>query len=217
MCLALKPQICNFKVVLSNPVEGTVTVDASTITGGTATGGTAIEMLDFVTTLTPGITFASNVQEMLFDVVINDDFVTELDETVFAQIDTLVLSDAGLDVEIGTAGTDIDTATGTIIDDDDATITVVPQIPDGVNEGSTPGGMTDFVFDVTISHVVDAPVSFDFSTQDGTATAADNDYLQIIDQNITFLALNNTPQTLTVSIQHDSHVELDEPLRINHV
>ncbi|MBI83483.1 MAG: hypothetical protein CMJ81_09825 [Planctomycetaceae bacterium] len=74
-----------------------------------------------------------------------------------------------------------------------------------VNEGDT--GTTDFTFIVDMSEIVDAPVSVDFTTSDGTATSG-SDFLAA-SNTITFQP-GDTQETVTVTVNTDSTVELDE-------
>lgn len=143
-----------------------------------------------------------------FTVTITPDEKVELDELFNVFIDNLNAN--GLDSRI-TLGAD---ATGIIRNNDSAIITVDPVISGGVNEGSGTG-TTDITFNVNISKAIDTNVSFFLSTQDNTATVADNDYLPVLNQLYTFLGSPNSDvvpgqQTFTVQIAQDKKVELDE-------
>jgi hypothetical protein len=97
-------------------------------------------------------------------------------------------------------------ATGTIIDDD---VTVqVPAVRVGdvaIREGNT--GSSTLVFSVTLSSAANTPVSLNFATQNGSATAG-VDY-QPISGTLTF-APGETEKSVSVTIIGDILVESDE-------
>jgi hypothetical protein len=67
---------------------------------------------------------------------------------------------------------------------------------------STTGQPTAFVFSVSLSRASKQQVSVNYSTADGTATAADNDYVPMSGM-LTF-APGQTTQTITVLVNGDS-------------
>ena len=143
-----------------------------------------------------------------FTVTITPDEKVELDELFNVFIDNLNAN--GLDSRI-TLGAD---ATGIIRNNDSAIISVEPVVSAGVAEGSGTG-TTDITFNVNISKAIDTNVSFFLSTQDNTATVADNDYIAVLNQLYTFLGSPDSDvvpgqQTFTVQIAQDKKVELDE-------
>lgn len=69
-----------------------------------------------------------------------------------------------------------------------------------------------FAFLVTLSHPSNQVLVLDYATQDGTATLADNDYHQA-SGTVTF-QLGQTQQAITVLVNGDETVELDETLRL---
>ena len=75
-----------------------------------------------------------------------------------------------------------------------------------VTEGDS--GLTEAVFTVTLSKAVDEPVTVDYTTRDGTATVADNDYVAV-SGSLTF-ASGETSKTVTVTVYGDTQKELDE-------
>ncbi len=94
-----------------------------------------------------------------------------------------------------------DQGQGAIRNDDSAQLTVAD-----VAQSESDGGMT---FTATLSNPVDAAVSVDASTQDGTALTTDNDYAAVSGQTLEFAA-EETVQMFTVTINDDAKVEADE-------
>jgi hypothetical protein len=76
-----------------------------------------------------------------------------------------------------------------------------------VTEGNA--GNTPTFFVITLSPASGGTVTVQADTADGTATVADNDYLPITAQTVTF-GPGETSKTLTVSVVGDLNVELDE-------
>ena len=99
------------------------------------------------------------------------------------------------------------TGTGTITNDDSATITInAPSIVEG--------GI--LAYSVTISNPVDVAVTADRATADGLvnpATVADSDYTAIANSNVTLFAAGSTTAfAIPVQTTADNKVELDEQL-----
>ena len=78
--------------------------------------------------------------------------------------------------------------------------------PAATNEGNS--GTTPFVFTVSLSNAASQQVTVAYSTVDGTATAADNDYTPT-SGTLTF-AVNDLQKTVTVLVKGDLKVESDE-------
>src|SRR5207249_1050157 len=62
---------------------------------------------------------------------------------------------------------------------------------------------------VTLTNEVDADVSVNVSTVNGTAKTSDGDYTAVVNHTVTFLA-GETSKTFTVTPTADTKVELDE-------
>ncbi|QDU48389.1 Calx-beta domain protein [Gimesia panareensis] len=208
-----------FNIYLSNAVAEDVSFDLTTKDGTpplpAGSGIATDESLDddykyktqhYTFTGTPDTDTVPGTQG--FTVTITSDTKVELDELFNVFIENL--SANGLDSRI-TLGPD---ATGIIRNNDTAVISVDPVVAAGVDEG-TGASTTAITFNVSISNAVDTDVSFNLSTQDNTATVADNDYIPVLNQLYTFLGSPNSDavpgtQTFTVQIPQDSKVELDE-------
>jgi hypothetical protein len=76
------------------------------------------------------------------------------------------------------------------------------------NSGNTP---TSFL--ITLTPASGGPVTVRADTADGTATLADNDYVQVLNQTVTFNP-GETAHTVTVSVVGDTQVELNETFNL---
>ncbi|MBL7794274.1 MAG: hypothetical protein JNK77_18225, partial [Saprospiraceae bacterium] len=97
-------------------------------------------------------------------------------------------------------------ATGTITNDDAATVTLSGGLL-LLNEGNT--GTTPFMFTATLNNPVQGGFHLAYTTDDGTATTADNDYVNN-DGTLMFLGNANEPKNITVLVNGDFIVENDE-------
>src|SRR5207247_2490913 len=121
------------------------------------------------------------------------DTKVELDEDfTFSQSGVV---NAGRSVTTGTNGT------GTIVNDDTAQFNVES------NSGNEDDGAITFT--VTLTNEVDADVSVNVSTVDGTAKTSDSDYTAVVNHTVTFLA-GDTRKRRTSALTADTKVELDE-------
>jgi hypothetical protein len=189
----------NFSVTLSNPVDVNVTVLFSTA-AGTATAGS-----DYTTVTNQTVTFPAGTNTaQTVGVVIATDNIVEADETFTASIGTL--NPGGRNVSLGT-----DSRTGTINNDDDCTLNITPLGGVIQNEGNS--GTTNFVFSVTPTNPVQGGFSVAYTTSDGTATTADNDYVDN-DASLNFPDISTTPQNITVQVNGDNKVEADETFTV---
>lgn len=126
-----------------------------------------------------------------FDVQITPDAIVELDETLIAEI--MTVSKSNIDIS--------DNGTGTIINDDSATVTV-----EDVSGVEASGSL---MFTLTLDSAVQGGLDVSYSTSDGTATSADNDY----DASVGLLSFTGNlgeTETVTVPITDDNTVEPDE-------
>ncbi len=191
-----------FTVTMSNQVDRDVNFSFATA-DGTAT----IADLDYdqVNLGDQTLTFTANtgVLTQTFIVNVNDDSKVEMDEFFSVFLGSLVVTGAnGHDVVLGPLGANNEHATGTIVNDDQAILSI-----NNVSASEQTGQLT---FTVSLSAEVAGDISVLASTQDGTATTGNNDY----DSNsevLTFTA-GTTMQTFTVTVNDDQTVELDETL-----
>ncbi|MBD2550602.1 type I secretion C-terminal target domain-containing protein [Microcystis elabens FACHB-917] len=182
-----------FTVSLDNPVAGGASVSFATA-DGTATAG-----VDYVTT-SGTLNFAGIAGEtQTISVTVNGDSLVELNESLFVNLsnptnDALIADGQGV---------------GTIINDDAASLSIT-----GVSQSEGNSGTTDFVFDVTLDRSVDAPVSVDFATANGTATLADNDY-QAASGTLNFTGNASETRQISVTVVGDTTVEPNETFFLN--
>lgn len=165
-----------------------------TLADGTATAGTSPNFVDYDNT-TFNVVFAANAATAVIQIPIIDDDLVEADETINLSITAVA------NALVGTQ----DTATVTIIDNDQAVLTIANVSDDEANG--------PFTFTITMSNAVDREVSVDYSTSDGTATVADNDYTPVNlgdESAIVFTVGGSLTQTFTIDVTEDSKVELDE-------
>lgn len=159
---------------------------------GTAAGGDDFTAGPITVNFLPGEVTKSVPIELL-----GDDIV-ELDETL-----SLSFSD-------GIAGAVQPTATLTITNDDNATISI-----NDVSQVETDSGQTAFEFDVTLSGPVDADVTLQADSADDSATIGDYDALTA---NVSFVSTTSAGQqteTVTVLVNGDTNSEVDESFFVN--
>jgi hypothetical protein len=146
-----------FTVTLDEAVEGGSSVDYTT-TDGTATTADS----DYVAA-SGTLNFTGTAGEtQTVDVTVNGDTTLEADETF-----TVDLSNPTNSVTISDAQ-----GVGTLTNDDAASYSI-----DDVTAVETDSGTTTFTFTVTLDEAVAGGSSVDYTTNDGTATTADSDYV----------------------------------------
>ena len=181
--------IATFTVSLDISPSITVSVDAITA-DGTATAGS-----DYVALASTPITFNPGVISQTVDITINGDDIVELDEGFFVNLSNpsnATIADAQ--------------GAGTILNDDQATVTVADV---SVNEDDGTATLT-----LTLDVNVDGGFDVDVSTADNTATTADADYAAVNSATETFAGNAGETQTLSVTIGADTQVEADELIDI---
>jgi len=193
-----------FTISMTNPVDVDVHVSYFT-TDGTAL--VADNDYDQASLGDEVITFAvGDSLTKTFTIVVNDDLIVERDETFTVTLGGLVTGDGSLGDNRNVIINPVKgQATGTIDNDEQADLRI-----DSVTdyEGNGP-----FTFTVTLSHAVDRDVRVTYSTADGTAKLADNDYGQESDEFL-FAVGGPLTQTFTVDIFDESKVELDETFNV---
>ena len=166
-------------------------VTVSYTVGGTATsGGTDYTLADGTLTITAG-----NLNNVISIADIVDDLLVETNETVIVSIASP--SNASL-------GTNT-TYTYTILDDDNASVTIAD-----VSGNEDDGAIT---ITATLDNPVDGGFSVDVSTSDGTATAG-VDYFAVSSQTLTFAGTANETKAFTVTPKVDSNPESNETVNI---
>ncbi len=190
-----------FTVTLDSEVDTTVEVDYAT-TDDTAT--TADSDYTAVSSATP-LSFAGTAGEtQTIDVEVNGDTTVEINENFL--VDLSNIQAGGRDVSFADSQ-----GQGTIENDDGASLSIGDVV---VTEGNS--GTTQAIFTVTLSEEVVGGFSVDYATADGTATTADSDYTAIgSPPSLTFAGTAGETQTITVEVNGDTKVELDETFLVN--
>jgi aryl-phospho-beta-D-glucosidase BglC (GH1 family) len=182
----------SFAVTLSAASSTPVTVNYAT-SNGTATAGS-----DY-TAKSGSLTFAAGETSKIVQVAIAGDRVVEANEGF-----NLTLSGAsGASIGDGQA-------LGTILNDDAGA--VLPSISVGaasVAEGAS--GTTNLVFTVSLSAPVSGPVSVNYATANGTASAG-SDYTAT--SGTLSFAAGETSKSVTVAVRGDTVVEANETLNL---
>ncbi|QDV51351.1 Calx-beta domain protein [Gimesia fumaroli] len=180
-----------FTVTSDQAVQSGVSVDWSTADGTAAAGS------DY-TAGSGTLNFTGTAGEtQTITIMIADDGIVELDETLRINLGSLVASG-----DVTLAQTQ---ATATITDNDSASLSIADV---SVNENAGTATIT-----VTLDQAVQSGVSVDWSTVDGTA-AAGSDYTAG-SGTLNFTGTAGETQTITIMIADDNVVELDEALLVN--
>ncbi|MBX3415848.1 MAG: hypothetical protein KF708_24405 [Pirellulales bacterium] len=179
-----------FTVTLSEEVNGTVSVDFTTVSD------TALADVDFQT-LSGTLTFAPNQLTQTITIKIIGDLSDEFNENFFVNLSNPVGATIGDGQGVGT-----------IIDNDD--IPLISVAPVSQAEGNS--GITSFEFIVSLSEVSGKTVTVQFATSDQTATAG-SDYTALT-TTVTFQP-GEQSQTVVVQVLGDTVFELDETFLVS--
>ncbi|MFY0600066.1 MAG: gliding motility-associated C-terminal domain-containing protein [Cyclobacteriaceae bacterium] len=194
----------DFVLSMTAPVDRSVTVTANTV------AGTAVVGDDFSSLAGQTFTFPSgNNNNLTVSVSVEDDNIVEAIETFNVALSNIVIGSGDMrNVDFATNG---DSATGTINDDDSATITI-----DDVSANEGLSGTTDLTFTATLTGQVDESVIVTYSTVDVTTNSSD--YTGQTDATVTFSANEITgveTQDIVISINGDLLVENDETFEVS--
>ena len=143
----------------------------------------------------------TTAETQTIDVTINGDTKVELDETFEINLSNLQAS--GRNISIAD-----DTGIGTIENDDSAVISI-----NDITHDEGDSGTTSYEFTITMSDISDANVSLDWTSADNTALTADSDYTG--DSGSLLFTPGQTSKTVTILVNGDTKVELDETFFIN--
>lgn len=186
--------LMTFTATLDTAVQGGFTVNYATA-NGTATTGDA----DYVAAAGT-LTFTGNAGETrTFAVTLNGDTRVEANETFMVSLNTV--SNAGVNIT--------DTATGTLVNDDTARLTVADV---AVTEGNA--GTSNMIFTATLDNAVQGGFTVNYATADGTATTADNDYIAT-SGTLSFTGAAGQTRTFVVVVNGDTRVEANETFTVS--
>ena len=183
-------------LVFDVTLSGEVDVD-TVITYSTADGSATTADSDYIGQIAETLTITAGETNGTITVATTADNKVEADETLSVNLTSVAASGRDVTVLAGTG-------TGTIQNDDSATISIVDLT---VTEGG------NLAFDITLSGEVDVNTVITYSTEDGLATTADSDYTAQTAQTLT-IAAGETSGTITVVTTDDDKVEADETLGV---
>ncbi|MCG6156690.1 Calx-beta domain-containing protein [Rubinisphaera margarita] len=186
-----------FTVTLNNAVDTSIDVDYVTA-NNTATSGSG----DYTALASDTLTFNGTAGETkTITVLVNGDETTELDESFFVNLSSIVAS--GRNVTFADSQ-----GLGTITNDDSSTVSI-----NDVSIAEGLGGTTNLVFSATLNNAVDAGFSVDFASADNTA-AAGTDYTAN-SGTLNFAGTAGETETITIVLSGDQVVELNETFYVN--
>ncbi|MBK7428217.1 MAG: HYR domain-containing protein [Saprospiraceae bacterium] len=190
-----------FQASLNNPVQG-----GFTIAYNTNDGSAQIIDSDYSDNDNSIIFTGTAGESHDITVVVNDDNKVEINETFTVSLGAISGAPAG----VSSAGSP---QTGTILNDDSAVVTLsVGGAGNMLNEGNA--GPTNFVYNVTLNNPVQGGFTIAYSSDDGTATLADNDYINN-DASLIFAGTAGEIQNITIQANGDLKVEANETFTVN--
>ncbi len=199
-------KLLTFTVSLSNPVELGATVQYTTA-DNTATDTDNDYEPQTGTLSFPYVDASNSNPAQTISITINGDEKVELDETFYINLSNPLVNISSPATDPNVTISDAQ-GVGTITNDDAATVTITDAITH--NEGNI--GTTSYEFTVTLSYASDANVTVDYTSVNGTAETGDSDYTGI-SGTLTF-APGETTKTITVLVNGDTEVELDETFTV---
>jgi uncharacterized protein (TIGR03437 family) len=186
--------IATFTVSLSAPAPSTdITFDMATQNNTATTANN-----DYIAKSLTKQVIPAGVTTYTFDVTVNGDTNIEPDETFLVNVTNV----SGANLLDGQG-------VGTISNDDLPTLSI-----NDVSLAEGNSGTKLFTFTVSLSAAAPATVTFDIATQDGTATAANNDYLA---RTLTGQAIAAGQQTYAfdITVNGDTEIEANETFFVN--
>ena len=185
--------VATITVTRTGGSDGTVMVNVAT------TNGTAVAPDDYADS-DQVLTFLATETSKTFTIPIVNDTTDEPGETV-----NLALSNPTGGATLGAQSS----AILTITDDDPVPAVSINDVT--LAEGDGPG-TTAFNFTVSLTNPSSQDITITYVTNDGTATLANNDYVDN-DATVTFTA-GQTTKTITVLVNGDTDVETDETFTV---
>ncbi|QDT89884.1 Calx-beta domain-containing protein [Gimesia algae] len=187
----------SFEVTTDHIVDEDVSFEFNTLAGTADTD-------DFDSTTSGTATILAGQSSVTIDVEVIGDTIVEMDEQFTLELSSLISGGRNVQFEGGESTLQ---ATGTITNEDTASITIIQS--DVSHYEGTDGLTTDFDFTVRLSNAVQGGFDLAYTTNDGSATITDNDYIDN-DSTLSFAGTANETQTITVQVNHDAVVEPDE-------
>ena len=144
-----------------------------------------------------------------FNVIINNDNITEANETFIVSI-ALATSDQ-IKNSANIISTDI--ATGTIQNDDTAIFRLIA--PDATNEGNSSSKPIRFILDTTSDIADYVTFSASVNTTGGGTASVDSDFTSTAIDNLTLTDANSFTNNFSVNVNGDNLVEPDETIEVS--
>ncbi len=186
-----------FKAVLNNPVEGGFTVDYTIGTGNTEAG-------DITSLLTGTLTFAGTAgEEQDIVVTVANDAIVEGDETFSVSLGTI--TPAGTPTVDAADVNTSDTATGTIVNTDLASITI-----SDISQNEETGTYT---FKAVLNNPVEGGFTVPYTIGAGNTEAGD--ITSLLTGTLTFAGTAGEEQDIVVTVANDAIVEGDETFSVS--
>ncbi len=186
-----------FKAVLNNPVEGGFTVDYTIGTGNTEAG-------DITSLLTGTLTFVGTAgEEQNIVVTVANDAIVEGDETFSVSLGTI--TPAGTPTVDAADVNTSDTATGTIVNTDLASITI-----SDISQNEETGTYT---FKAVLNNPVEGGFTVPYTIGAGNTEAGD--ITSLLTGTLTFAGTAGEEQDIVVTVANDAIVEDDETFSVS--
>ncbi|MFK7805381.1 MAG: Calx-beta domain-containing protein [Anaerolineae bacterium] len=187
-----------FTAVLDNPVDGGFKIAYET-DGGTASIGPDLNDKDGT------LTFGGSAGETeTITVQVKGDEIVEIDE-----IFTVALGSISNTPYLDSLSVTNLIQEGTILNDDEAIVT----LSGGVAKQEGDSGTVSFTFTAKLNVEVDGGFKLAYSTEDGTAKLADNDYVDN-DGVLTFSGTKDETKTITILVNGDTKGEAQETFNV---
>ncbi|MEZ6127296.1 MAG: Calx-beta domain-containing protein [Planctomycetaceae bacterium] len=189
----------SFTVTLDADVDTSFTIDYATEDVSAAVGDN-----DYVAA-SGQLSFVGSAGETkTITVIVNGDQTVELDEIFLVALSGIQSSGRAVDFR----NSDFQ-AIGTIRNDDIAALSIEDIT---VTEGDA--GTVSAVFTVTLDKAADSGFTVDFATANSTAASGDDDFEASIGR-LSFTGAAGETQTITIMVNGDNKVELDELFHVN--
>ncbi|RMB57084.1 tandem-95 repeat protein, partial [Dokdonia sinensis] len=161
--------------------------------------GSTAEQADFVTMFPTEITFPNNSSDGSVTLVVLDDDIIEETETLIFQADSNPANATNLNIDGGSA-------TGNVLDNDAATISIEATIPTGDETGPVDGEFTVTLRDGNGDPIVSSTPTTVTFTVGGTASNDGTDYTEIMTFTITIPA-GSSSAVIPIEVNDDDEVE----------
>lgn len=165
-------------------------------------GGTAIAGTDYTGSTPAKVILPAGQNSVRLELPVYDDELVEGDETITLAVTNITSVNPGITINPVIPSL-------AVADNDVATISI--DGPVTVTEGNA--GTVTALFTVKLDKAVAGNPAIDYATQDGTATASDNDY-QPVTNSLQFSGVENETKTIPVLVNGDTKIENNEQFSV---